>query len=47
MLSESVVSTVQYGYRFGDIVLQDFLGYANHLGLYTEEVSTAGEGCVW
>jgi len=25
-------------------MFEDFLGYANHLGLYTEEVSTAGEG---
>ena len=26
------------------IFFQEFIGYANHLGLYTEEVSAAGEG---
>jgi hypothetical protein len=25
---------------------QDFLLFSNHVGLYTEEISVAGEGCV-
>jgi len=37
---------VCYGCRSDGLDLQEFIGYANHLGLYTEEVSTAGEGWV-
>jgi hypothetical protein len=39
------VSLIKAGKIWGLIFDQDFLLFSNHVGLYTEEVSVAGEGC--